>query len=390
MVKRGLIYSQFNKSYLFSEMGQKVEKHKKTYPEAEVINLGVGDTVFPIAPSISLALQRASKEMGTESGYQGYIEAQGLYQLRERISEVYYNKKLSPEEIFISDGAKGDCARLATFLAGDQHVGIQDPTYPAYYDGLMLTGKCKVFRMPCELHHGFFPNINLLPPLNVLYICNPNNPTAIPYTKEQLEELVLFAKRHFAFIIYDAVYSGYIQDKSLPRSIFDVEGAQDVAIEVNSLSKTAGFSGLRLGWTVISKALHFECKARVLSDYQRLLAATFNQASYLSQKGALAALGPKGQQEVKHSISTYLNHAKVLKSAFIKLGYQVYGGENAPYLWVHAPEKPLWEAFDYFLKSKHLIITPGIGFGPSGKDFFRVSAFIKKKQLDVVLKRLVF
>ena len=388
MVKRGSSYSLFKKTYLFSEMGHKVKRHKESYPEVEVINLGVGDTVFPIAPSISLAMEDAAKEIGTEEGYQGYIEAQGLYPLREKIADVYYGNRFSPEEIFISDGAKGDLTRLPMFFGRDLHVGLQDPTYPAYFDALSLLGDYTISRIPCLLKHGFFPQLKNLPPLDLLYICNPNNPTAIPYTMQELKELVLFAKRNRSFIICDAVYSGYIQDKKLPRSIFDVEGATEVAIEVNSLSKTAGFSGLRLGWTLIPKSLHFECKTQVLNDYRRFLAVTFNEASYLSQKGAFAAFKKVGQKEVKDTILSYLTHARKLKEAFTQLGYRVYGGEHAPYLWVHAPKQPLWEAFEYFLKNKHVIVTPGIGFGPSGMDFFRVSAFLKKTELEQVLSRL--
>ena len=388
MVKRSLSYSQFKKTYLFSEMGHKIQRYKEMHPEAKVINLGVGDTVLPIAPSIALAMERAANGMGTNDYYQGYIEGEGLYELREKIAEVYYGKRFSPEEIFISDGAKTDLARLPIFLGRNLNIGIQDPTYPAYFDALSLLGDYRITRIPCLLKHGFFPQINDLSSIDMLYICNPNNPTAIPYSAKELKELILFAKRHQAFIIYDAVYSGYIQDKSFPCSIYDVEGAKDVAIEINSLSKTAGFSGLRLGWTVVPKQLHFACKNQVLKDYRRFLAATFNGVSVLSQKGALAAFEKEGQKEVKKFILSYLSCARQLKGAFTQLGYQVYGGEHAPYLWVHAPKQPLWEAFEYFLKEKQLIVTPGIGFGPSGKDFFRVSAFLKEEQLSGVLARL--
>ena len=281
--------------------------------------------------------------MGTVEGYLGYGQDQGLYCLREKIAHLVYRDQITPDEIFISDGAKCDIGRLQMLFGSQVRVGLQDPAYPVYYDGSFLQGVRAIHFLPCLPENRFIPDLKTLPPLDLLYLCNPNNPTGAAYTYGELKQIVEYAQKHRITILYDGVYSGYIQNtnkqkqkqkqkqKTLPRSIFEIEGGREVGIEINSLSKTAGFSGIRLGWSVVPKTVTFECGSAVWEDWHRLSSTLFNGPSSLSQQGALAAFEEEGQREVEQTIHYYLTNAALLKKAFIEQGYTVYGGEHAPY-----------------------------------------------------------
>ncbi len=372
MIKRLEAFQLLSPSYLFPEIERRKELFLKENPKVKLKNLGIGDTVLPLPVSIATALAKASTDLGTFEGYSGYGKGQGLLSLREKIRDYFY-PHLSVDEIFISDGAKSDIGRLQTLFGGEITVGLQDPAYPVYLDGSILQGIKKIKLLPCSPENHFFPSLS--PDIDLLYICNPNNPTGAAYTKKELKRLVDYAVEHEIIILYDGAYFSYIRDRSLPKTIYNIPGGEKVAIEVNSFSKMAGFSGVRLGWTVIPKTLTFDCGHSIWNDYYRFSSTIFNGASNIAQKGALAIFSEEGWKGVQENITYTMENAKRLKEQFSADGYQVYGGENAPYIWVHTPGRQSWDVFQEFLEKKHLIITPGKGYGPTGEHFFRVSAF---------------
>ncbi len=380
MIKRLDVFQALNPSYLFPEINRRKELFLKEHPEVKLMNLGIGDTVLPLPKPIATALKKAAAELGTPEGYSGYGKDQGNPELREKIRETYY-PELSIEEIFISDGAKSEVGRLQTLFGGDISIGLQDPAYPVYLDGSILQGAKDIHLLPCHPGNHFFPE--LTPDLDLLYICNPNNPTGIAYTYEELKKLVDYALKNKIVILYDGAYSGYIQDPLLPKTIYQIPGAEKVAIEVNSFSKLAGFTGVRLGWTVIPKALTFDCGHPIWNDYYRFSSTVFNGASNIAQKGGIAVFSQEGWDGIQKNIAYTMENAKRLKEHFTAQGYQVYGGENAPYIWVHTPDRYSWDVFQEFMEKKHLIITPGKGYGPTGEHFFRVSAFAHQEEIHL-------
>ncbi|MGE0199019.1 MAG: LL-diaminopimelate aminotransferase [Simkaniaceae bacterium] len=384
-MKRLSTFEKLPPSYLFPE----IEKRKRAYleknPEADIISLGIGDTVLPLSPSIASAMERAARELGTEKGYSGYAKEQGLFPLREALSSKLYQGKITPDEIYISDGAKCDIGRLQILFSHAQSVGLQDPAYPVYWEGSILQGIQSLHLLPCTPENAFFPD--LPPGLDLLYICNPNNPTGVAYTRDQLKSLVQYALKNGTVIIYDGAYSSYIQDPLLPQSIYEIEGASAVAVEVNSFSKMVGFSGVRLGWTVVPQELKFACGSPVWKDWHRLSCTIFNGASNIAQKGGLAVFE---EGEWQGNLLYYMENARLLKEAFEGLGYSVYGGVHAPYLWVHTPGKASWDVFEDFLEKKQIVITPGVGYGPSGEHFIRISSFGHRYQIKNVINRIKY
>jgi LL-diaminopimelate aminotransferase len=378
MLERPLQFKELSPSYLFPEINRRKEAFLKENPTVELLSLGIGDTVLPLPRVIALALEKGAAELGTLEGYSGYGKEQGLLELRTKIcSRLYPN--LSPEEIYISDGAKSDLGRLQNLFGGKIRVGIQDPTYPVYVDGSILQGVKNIELLPCTSQNGFFPEIP--EGLDLLYICNPNNPTGRAYTREELRILVDYALKNRTIILYDGAYFSYIQDSALPRTIYDIPGAEKVAIEINSFSKMAGFSGVRLGWTVIPKGLKFQCGHSIKEDYHRFGCTVFNGASNIAQKGGVAVFTDEGWAAIQESIQYTMTNAKLLKEKFEGEGYSVYGGENAPYLWIETPGRQSWDVFQEFMEKRNLIITPGAGYGPSGEHCIRVSAFGFRKSI---------
>lgn len=388
MIKRNLNFKKLSENYLFLEINKRKDAFLTQNPSAQLISLGIGDTTEPLDECIIKAIMHTAVDLGVRELYTGYGPEQGLLELREKISKVYYKGQISPEEIFISDGAKCDVARLQTLFGPNVRIGVQDPAYPVYIDGSQLQGVSQVARLPCSPENDFFPDLDLAQ-VDVLYICSPNNPTGTVLSKAQLKSLVKYAETTQTLIVFDAAYSCFIRDDKIPKSIFEIKGAENVAIEVNSFSKSFGFTGVRAGWSVIPKALKYMSGESILKDYQRVNSTLFNGASILSQKAALKALSKEGLKSGQETCDHYLKNASLLKESLLTIGFSVYGGEHAPYLWISIPEMKSWEAFDLFLNEAHLITTPGIGFGESGEGYVRLSAFGSRKNILEAQKRLI-
>lgn len=386
-MRRNPHLKQLSQNYLFQEIQKRKQQFLLSNPYAQLISLGIGDTTQPLPSAITERLASFSHDLGTREGYRGYGAEQGLLELREKLAQVVYQNRVSPDEIFISDGTKCDLGRLQALFGKEHSVAIQDPSYPVYIDGSQIQGISSIYFMPCTADNRFFPDLSLLPHIDLLYFCSPNNPTGAAATREQLTQLVQFAKEHKALILFDAAYAEYIRDPSLPKSIFEIPGAQEVAIEMGSFSKWAGFTGVRLGWTVVPKSLKYEEGGSIWQDWNRINSTLFNGASIIAQQGALAALSHTG--ELKKGIDAYLANAALLKNALTDAGVEVYGGDNAPYLWAHFPGKSSWEVFQELLENAHLITTPGIGFGFKGEGYLRFSSYSPRDQILEAAQRLV-
>lgn len=387
-MKRNETLEKLKTSYLFPQIQQRKRQFLETHPKAKLISLGIGDTTEPISPSITKALIEISEKMGTEEEYRGYGPEQGIEPLRERIATVIYGGRVRPDEVFISDGAKCDIARLQVLFGGRMKVALQNPSYPVYVDGSLIQGVDEIYPMSCTIENGFFPHLEDVPAVDLIYFCSPNNPTGAVATHSQLEKLVAFAKKNHSLILFDSAYAAYIQDPNLPKSIYEIEGSQEVAIEISSFSKLAGFTGIRLGWTVVPEALRYENGESIRKDWNRITTTLFNGASILSQYGGLAALEEKGLFEIKNQIHYYLENAALLKTALERKGCLVFGAVHAPYLWVHFPGKKSWDVFQQFLEQAHLITTPGSGFGSEGEGFIRLTAYGKREALLQAIERL--
>lgn len=386
MLKRPHHFERFQSAYLFSEIEARKAEFLKKRPEAQLVSLGIGDTKLPLPSVVVEALVRAAAELGTEEGYSGYGRTEGMNLLREALVRRFY-PHLSPSEIFISDGAKSDLGRLQMIFGSKCVVAVQDPAYPVYLEGSLFQEVEGLHLLPCLPENHFLPS--LPEGIDLLYLCNPNNPTGKALTFEELEAVVRCAEKNRFLIIYDGAYAAYIQDPTrYPSSIYAIEGAERVAIEVNSFSKLAGFTGVRLGWSVIPKALTFSCGGSIWKDFSRFNQLLFNGASNIAQKGGLAVLSDEGYGATQRSIALTMENAALLKAAFERAGYTVYGGKHAPYLWIHTPDIPSWELFQIFLEEKELIVTPGSGYGLSGEHFIRVSAFGKPSTIRSILERI--
>lgn len=388
MTQRNPHFSQLATHYLFPEINRRKKLFLEKHPGATLISLGVGDTTEPIPPSIAAELTEAAKRLGTREGYSGYGPEQGQELLRQKIAQHFYQETISPDDIFISDGAKCDIGRLQLLFGPNTSMTVQDPAYPVYVDGSLMQGIQEIVRLPCSPQNHFWPNLNGCKRTDLIYWCSPNNPTGAVSTKSQLTELVRFAQANRSIILFDAAYSNYIRDPAVPRSIFEIEGAREVAIEIGSFTKLAGFSGVRLGWTAVPSELRFGDGSSVKADWKRLISTIFNGASSISQAGGIAALQPEGIIEIKGLTDFYLENAAIIKKALINKGYRVYGGDHAPYLWVSYPEKTSWEAFQELLEKAHVVTTPGSGFGPAGEGFLRFSAFGHRESILEAASRI--
>jgi LL-diaminopimelate aminotransferase len=388
MVKRNPNFLKVSDRYLFSEVGRQIREYKEKHPERELVSLSLGDTSEPLSATVVAGLSQKAIQLGTRGGYQGYGPEQGDMQLRYKIAEVFYPKQISADEIFISDGAKCDIGRLQLLFGQSVSIAVQDPTYPAYVDTSLLVAGRPIISLPCHPGNGFFPTMDGAPHIDLLYLSSPNNPTGAVATKEQLQTLVGWAKKKGALVIFDAAYSGFIQDPTLPRSIYEIEGADEVAIEVSSFSKLIGFTGVRLGWSVIPKKVCFEGGDSVHKDFTRLITTFFNGASIIAQAGALAALSEQGISEMKRTTSFYLENALLIKKALKPKGFPIYGGENAPYLWVDFDKQNAWDLFHTLLEHTGVIATPGSGFGPQGEGFLRFTSFGAREHVLKAIDRI--
>jgi len=386
-VKRNENLAKLAAGYLFPEIARRRTEYLKRNPDAKIISLGIGDTTEPIVPYVSAAMQKASQGLGTLEGYSGYGAEQGMSVLRKKIADTWYaGCNIKDQEIFVSDGSKCDIARLQLIFGPTVSVAVQDPSYPVYVDTSVMIGSTGAFDtsrmqyqniryLTCTPENNFFPDFSKEERTDVIFFCSPNNPTGAVATRAQLEQLVDFATKNGSIVVYDAAYSSYIKDPSLPKTIFEIPGARQCCLETNSFSKVAGFTGVRLGWTVIPDELKFADGFPVRNDWNRIMTTCFNGASNVAQYGGLACLDPEGYAQVQEQVSFYRENAAILRKSFQDLGFDVYGGENAPYVWVRFPGKKSWDVFTELLENANVVCTPGSGFGPAGEGFIRFSAF---------------
>ena len=397
-MKRNTNLSKLQSGYLFPEINRRKKLFLEKNPDAKIISLGVGNTTEPITTYITKALEDASKNLGTLKGYSGYGDEQGNSELRKKIADVFYNGIIEGDEVFISDGAKCDIGRLQVMFGNHVKIAVQDPSYPVYVDGSVIIGATgdynnsknqfdNIIYMKCSPENNFFPDISKVERTDLIYFCSPNNPTGAVATREQLKELVDLAKRNKSIIIFDAAYAEYIEE-DYPKTIYEIEGAKEVAIEINSFSKTLGFTGVRLGWSVVPKELRYDDKYLVWNDWNRMMTTIFNGASNIVQEAALKALDNKGLEEMKQAVNFYKENALIIKNCLEDLRIECYGGTNSPYIWARFYGKKSWDVFNELLEKCHVIITPGSGFGSSGEGFVRFSAYGHRENILEAVKRL--
>ncbi|MGN6712003.1 LL-diaminopimelate aminotransferase [Anaerocolumna jejuensis] len=381
-------YLKLPGSYLFSDIAKKVKAFGDANPDKKVIRLGIGDVTLPLAPAVIAALHKATDEMAVKETFKGYSPDLGYEFLRSLIAEHDYRARgveLALDEIFISDGAKSDSANIQEIFGGDNKIAVCDPVYPVYVDSNVMAGRTgdylpetgkwtKVIYMPCTSETNFAPEFPKEEP-DLIYLCFPNNPTGSTINKAMLQQWVDYANKVGAVIIYDAAYEAYISEEDVPHTIYECEGAKTCAIELRSFSKNAGFTGTRLGFTVIPKELKAG-EVSLNSLWARRHGTKFNGAPYIIQAAGAAVYSEEGKKQTREQIAYYMNNARVIKVGLESAGYTVSGGVNAPYIWLKTPDKMTsWEYFDYLLKEANVVGTPGSGFGPSGEGYFRLTAF---------------
>ncbi len=393
-------YLKLPGSYLFSTIGKKVREYKAANPDKDVISLGIGDVTKPLAPSVIKALHDAVDEMGNQDTFKGYAPDLGYEFLRNAIRDNDYKARgvdIDIDEIFISDGAKSDSGNIGDIFSKDNKIAVCDPVYPVYVDTNAMAGRTgdynletekwsNVIYMPCTKETGFAPEIPLENP-DIIYLCFPNNPTGATITKDALQEWVDYALKIGACIIYDAAYEAYISEEDVPHSIYECEGAKACAIEIRSFSKNAGFTGTRLGFTVIPKELK---KGNVmLRDlWARRHGTKFNGAPYIIQRAGEAVYSEEGKRETREQVAYYMENARIIRESLKEAGYTVYGGVNAPYIWLDTNGASSWEFFDTLLEKANVVGTPGSGFGPSGEGYFRLTAFGTRENTIEALERI--
>ena len=382
-------YNELKASYLFVDIAHKVAAYQEAHPEKEIIRLGIGDVTQPLAKCVVTAMQDAAAEMGTKEGFHGYGPEQGYPFLKQAIQGYYAGRgtKLDEDEIFISDGAKSDLANVLGLFDVDNTVLVPDPVYPTYVDDNVTDGR-KIIYGRTSQENGFLgmPDENVK--ADIIYLCSPNNPTGAVYNRAQLKAWVDYALKNNAVILFDAAYESFITHDDLPHSIFEIEGAKKCAIEFCSFSKTAGFTGVRCGYTVICDELVSD-GTKVNTLWARRQATKFNGVNYITQRAAEAVFTDEGQQQVKDVINYYRANAKVMVDAFKEMGVWFTGGENSPYIWHKVPDgMTSWEFFDYLLNEAEVVGTPGSGFGKNGEGFFRLTAFGTLEKTQEAMERL--
>lgn len=384
-------YDNLQESYLFSTVARKAREFAERNPNADVIKLSIGDVTRPLAPVVVEAMKNAAAEMGKAETFRGYGPEQGYDFLKEAIAD-YYRKEdgvtLDLDEIFISDGAKSDLGNILDLFDADNTVLIPDPVYPVYVDTNLMAGR-RIVMLNCTAENGFTPMPDEGQEADLIYLCSPNNPTGAVYNRGQLKKWVDFANENHALILFDAAYECFIQSPDLPRSIYEIDGAKSCAIEFCSLSKTAGFTGTRCGYTVVPKALVFG-GVSLNKMWLRRQTTKFNGVSYIVQKGAAAVFSKEGRQQIEENIAYYMENAKVIAKGMDALGVWYTGGENSPYIWLKCPNgMESWDFFDALLTKANVVGTPGAGFGENGKYFFRLTAFGDKDATKEAVKRIL-
>lgn len=399
-------YLKLKDSYLFSTIAKKIAEFQSKYPDKKIIRLGIGDVTLPIVPVVGEAIHKATEEMMQKETFRGYGPEQGYDFLREKIVEWDYQKRginIQKDEIFVSDGAKCDTGNIQELFSCDNVIAITDPVYPVYLDTNIMAGRtgnyCKqndqyenVVYMPVTQKNGFVPELPK-EKVDIIYLCLPNNPTGTVLTKEQLTKWVRYAKENQCIILFDAAYESFISQDNVPHSIYEIEGAKEVAIEFKSFSKTAGFTGVRCAYTVIPKALKVNTKKgeeiELNTLWNRRQCTKFNGVPYITQRAAEAIYSVEGQKQIKQNIEYYMENASILLKGLQEAGYEVFGGKNAPYIWLKVPEGyTSWEFFDILLQKVGVVGTPGVGFGPSGEGYFRLTAFGSRKDTIEAMERI--
>lgn len=388
-------------SYLFSEIEKRVNTFVKNNPDKKIIKLGIGDVTQPLSPSVIKAMHLAADEMGNEATFKGYRSDNGYEFLREKIAQIDYKQRnidIDIDEIFISDGAKSDTGNIGDIFSVDNKVAVCDPVYPVYVDTNAMAGRAGEYQndkgmwnnivyMPCTKENNFIPQLPNQK-VDIIYLCFPNNPTGTTVDKTVLKKFVDYALENKSIILYDAAYEAYITEDNVAHSIYEVDGAKKCAIEFRSFSKNAGFTGTRCGFTVIPKELVID-NVSINSLWARRQGTKFNGVSYIIQRAAEAVYSEQGQKETKALVKYYMDNAKIIREGLIQAGFEVYGGINAPYIWLKTSNNMTsWEFFDYLLQKVNVVGTPGSGFGPSGEGYFRLTAFGSTQNTIEALDRI--
>lgn len=387
-------YCNLKDSYLFSQIAQKVNAYVAEHPEKKVIRMGIGDVTLPLAPAVTDAMQKAVAEMGVKETFRGYGPEQGYDFLHEAIVKYYagFGVTLASDEIFISDGAKSDCGNITDIFSNANTILIPDPVYPVYLDTNIMCGR-KIVYMDGKPENNFLPMPDDSVKADIIYLCSPNNPTGAVYTKEQLEAWVAYALKNDAVILYDAAYEAFVDDPAIPRSIFVVEDARKCAIELCSLSKTAGFTGTRCGYTVVPHALVRKTESgkelELNKMWLRRQTTKFNGVPYIIQRGAEAVFSEQGQKECREMLAFYKENARIMAEGLRRKGIKFYGGTHSPYIWLQCPQgMSSWEFFDFLLEKLAVVGTPGAGFGAMGEGYFRLSAFGSRENTIEAMERI--
>ena len=399
-------FLELQDSYLFSTIAKKVAKYAQENPYKKIIKLGIGDVTKPIVPACIKAMQEAVAEMGTAQGFRGYGPEQVYEFLREAISKNDYKSKnieISTNEIFVSDGSKCDCGNIVDIFAKDNKVAITDPVYPVYLDTNVMSGRSgkynkekesyeNIIYLPVTAENDFKPELPK-EKVDLIYLCFPNNPTGTVLDKKELQKWIKYAKENKSIILYDAAYEAFITEENIPHSIYEIDGAKEVAIEFKSYSKTAGFTGVRCGYVVIPKELKGKTKSgeevSLNKLWNRRTCTKFNGTPYITQRAAEATYTEEGKKQIKENINYYLENARIIREGLEKAGFKVYGGINSPYIWLKIPEgMSSWEFFDKLLEEANVVGTPGSGFGPHGEGYFRLTAFNTKENTIEAIERI--
>ncbi|WP_303839678.1 LL-diaminopimelate aminotransferase [Selenomonas ruminantium] len=398
-------YLKLPGSYLFAEIARRVAAFKEANPDADIIRLGIGDVTQPLPPACIEAMHKAVDEMASADTFRGYGPEQGYSFLTDAIIEHNYKVRgieIASDEIFISDGSKSDCGNIQEIFGTDNRVAITDPVYPVYLDTNVMAGRTGTINpdghfegvtyLPCDASNDFAP---ALPPerVDMIYLCCPNNPTGTTLSRTELKKWVDYARENEAVILFDAAYAAYITEDDVPRSIYEIEGAKDVAIEFRSFSKTAGFTGTRCGYTIIPKTVKGHAADGSLVEFNKLWnrrhTTKFNGTAYIVQRGAAAIYTEEGQKQVRETIAYYMENARIIREGLQAAGIKAYGGVNAPYIWLQTPnDMPSWDFFDKLLTEVHIVGTPGAGFGPCGEGYFRLTAFGNRENTVRAVERI--
>ncbi len=396
-------YSLLQGNYLFSEVGRRAAAFQAAHPDAEIIRMGIGDVTRPLVPAVIAAMHAAVEEMGAAETFHGYGPDHGYEFLRKAIQKRDYLSRgidISTEEIFVSDGAKCDVGNIQELFSRDCIVAVTDPVYPVYVDTNVMSGRGgryvdggyeRIVYLPCTAENGFMPEMPKTT-VDVMYLCYPNNPTGAMLTRAQLQEIVRYALQNGVLLLYDSAYEAYIGEPDKPHSIYEIDGARECAIEFRSMSKTAGFTGTRCAYTVVPKTLQyrdtFGNTVSLNAMWGRRMATKFNGVSYITQRGAAAAYSDEGYAQLQSVIADYMENARIIREGLQSAGYTVYGGVNAPYIWLRVPHGDSWRFYDELLERHHIVGTPGAGFGRAGEGYFRMTAFATRENTIRAMERI--